>query len=172
MASPYFKSRKAFDFKADRYALGNILGIRSGYEDNHFLLKVYSLEESWYEDYYSYHLKHYQSKSTGNKERDFFAHIWHIISDRITYFQSRDPFSPKHPLYLSNIEKLKSFQSFLSPKDKWNVEFQLKIGDFFMLPFFLFQIAFLRSVWVFYTPEQNVFFWCYKILQYIQRSPI
>ncbi|QNL49712.1 TraG family conjugative transposon ATPase [Olivibacter sp. SDN3] len=52
------------------------------------------------------------------------------------------------------------------------VELQLKIGDFFMLPFFLFPIAFLRSVWVSYNPEQNVFFWCYKILQCIQRSPI
>lgn len=121
MKSQYFKTRKAFDFNAHPYALGNILGIRPGYEDNHFLLKIYGLEEPMYEYYYRYHLDDYLSKSADNKEKYFFAHIWHIISDRISYFQGRDPFSSKHALYLSNIEKLKSFQSFLSPKDKWNI---------------------------------------------------
>lgn len=121
MKSQYFKTRKAFDFNAHPYALGNILGIRPGYEDNHFLLKIYGLDASTYEDYYRYHLDGYLSKNTDNREKDFFAHIWHIVSDRIAYFQGRDPFSSKHALYLSNIEKLKSFQSFLSPKDKWNI---------------------------------------------------
>ncbi|CAM3434188.1 hypothetical protein SPPR111872_00375 [Sphingobacterium prati] len=51
-------------------------------------------------------------------------------------------------------------------------ELQLKIGDFFMLPIYLFLAASLPSVLVSYSPEQNVFFWCYKILQCIRRSPI
>jgi len=121
MASQYFKTRKSFDFKAHAYALGNILGVSPGYEDNYFLLKLYSLDESFYRDYYSYHLDYYLSKRVDNKEKDFFTHIWYIVSDRIAYFQGRDPYSLKHALYLSNIEKLKSFQSFLSPKDQWNV---------------------------------------------------
>ena len=121
MASQYFKTRKSFDFKAHAYALGNILGVSPGYEDNYFLLKLYSLDESFYRDYYSYHLDYYLSKRADNKEKDFFTHIWYIVSDRIAYFQGRDPYSLKHALYLSNIEKLKSFQSFLSPKDQWNV---------------------------------------------------
>ena len=121
MASQYFKTRKAFDFKAHAYSLGNILGVSPGYEDNYFLLKLYSLDESFYRDYYGYHLDYYLSKRADNKEKDFFTHIWYIISDRIAYFQGRDPYSLKHALYLSNIEKLKSFQSFLSPKDQWNV---------------------------------------------------
>lgn len=121
MASQYFKTRKSFDFKAHAYALGNILGVSPGYEDNYFLLKLYSLDESFYRDYYSYHLDYYLSKRADNKEKDFFTHIWYIVFDRIAYFQGRDPYSLKHALYLSNIEKLKSFQSFLSPKDQWNV---------------------------------------------------
>lgn len=121
MASQYFKTRKSFDFKAHAYALGNIMGVRPGYEDNHFLLKLYSLDEALYEDYYGYHLDYYLSTSAGNKEKDFFTHIWYIVSDRIAYFQGRDPFSLKHALYLSNIDKLKTFQSFLSPKDQWNI---------------------------------------------------
>ncbi len=121
MGSQYFKTRKAFDFKAHAYALGNIMGVRRGYEDNHFLLKLYSLDETLYEDYYGYHLDYYLSTRASNKEKDFFTHIWYIVSDRIGYFQGRDPFSLKHALYLSNIDKLKIFQSFLSPKDLWNV---------------------------------------------------
>ncbi|MCA5005649.1 hypothetical protein [Sphingobacterium bovistauri] len=121
MASQYFKTRKAFDFKAHAYALGNIMGVRPEYEDNHFLLKLYSLDESLYGDYYGYHLDYYLLKRADNKEKDFFTHIWYIVSDRIAYFQGRDPFSLKHAFYLSNIDKLKAFQSFLSPKDQWNI---------------------------------------------------
>ncbi|WP_345231351.1 LytR/AlgR family response regulator transcription factor, partial [Olivibacter ginsenosidimutans] len=36
-----------------------------------------------------------------------------------------------------------------------NLELQLKVGDFFMLPIYLFLAASLQSVWVSYSPEQN-----------------
>lgn len=45
MTATYFKARKAFDFNPNPFELGNILGLKMGYEDNHFLLKVYDLEE-------------------------------------------------------------------------------------------------------------------------------
>lgn len=116
----YFKARKAFDFNPHPFDLGNILGLKMGYEDNHFLLKVYDLEEKIFQDYYQYHLEYYLSG--GNRsEKDFFSHVWHIVSDRIDYFKGQDPFSSKHSLHISNIRKLNEFLDFLAPLDKWNI---------------------------------------------------
>jgi len=53
MTATSFKARKAFDFNPHPFELGNILGLKMGYEDNHFLLKVYDLEEKIFQDYIS-----------------------------------------------------------------------------------------------------------------------
>ncbi|MDR2276176.1 MAG: hypothetical protein LBF27_35055 [Sphingobacterium sp.] len=120
MSAYYFKARKTFDFKPHPFAIGTIKGVPNGYEDNHFLLKIYSLKKAVFDDYYQYHLEYYLSG--GNRsEKEFFSHIWHIVSDRIDYFKGQSPYSSKHPLYISNIRKLNEFQSFLSPLDKWNI---------------------------------------------------
>lgn len=121
MSSKYFKYRKPFQFKSHPYDLGIITGLKRGHDDNHFLLKLYSHEATAYHDYYRYHLDYYLSRNAENSEKDFFAHVWNLVAKRITFFESRDPFSPKHALHVSNIEKLKSFQGFLSPKDQWNI---------------------------------------------------
>lgn len=120
MLTNYFKARRPFDFSPHPYELGNILGLKKGYEDNHFLLKIYDMEESSFQDYYNYHLKNYLSKHTFS-EKEFFSHVWHIVSDRIDYFKGQDPFSSKHSLYISNIKKLNEFLDFLAPLDKWNI---------------------------------------------------
>lgn len=61
-------------------------------------------------------------KDERNNEHDFFAHVWRIVEKRIEYFEGRgDPFSSKHALYVSNAEKLRAFQDFLTPRDKWNI---------------------------------------------------
>lgn len=98
-----------------------LTGLKRGSDDNHFLLKVYKLEPSSFGDYYLYHLDYYLSKDEQNSEEEFFKHVWRIVFKRIEYFESRDPFSSKHALYVANIEKLRAFQEFLAPRDKWNI---------------------------------------------------
>jgi hypothetical protein len=120
MTATYFKARKAFNPNPHPFELGNILGLKRGYEDNHFLLKVYDMEEKIFHDYYQYHLQYYLSQEN-RSEKDFFSHVWHIVSDRIDYFKGQNPFSSKHSLHVSNIMKLKQFLDYLSPKDQWNV---------------------------------------------------
>ncbi|MDQ1148270.1 MULTISPECIES: hypothetical protein [Sphingobacterium] len=120
MTATYFKARKAFDFNPNPFDLGNILGLKMGYEDNHFLLKIYGLEKGAFSDYYRYHLKFYLSGSN-RSEKEFFSHAWHVVSDRIDYFKGKDPFSSKHALHISNIKKLGEFLDFLAPLDKWNI---------------------------------------------------
>ncbi|WP_286849203.1 hypothetical protein, partial [Sphingobacterium sp. UBA7253] len=120
MPQHYFKARKAFDFKPSPFAIGTIKGVPNGYEDNHFLLKIYGLEKAAFSYYYQYHLEYYLSG--GNRsEKEFFSHVWYIVSDRIDYFKGQDPFSSKHALHISNVMKLGEFLEFLTPLDKWNI---------------------------------------------------
>ncbi|WP_134087763.1 hypothetical protein [Olivibacter sp. XZL3] len=120
MSAEYFKARKSFDFHPHRYELGNILGLKKGYADNHFLLKIYGLDAVKYEDYYLFHLQYYLSKKTGT-EKDFLKHVWHIAENRIAYYRSQDPFSLKHALHISDIEKLTAFLECIAKRDRWNI---------------------------------------------------
>ncbi|MCT1525051.1 hypothetical protein [Sphingobacterium hotanense] len=121
MSSKYFKYRRAFQRNVHPYDLGVLTGLKKGSDDNHFLLKIYGLESSSFEDYYLYHLEYYLSKDEGNDEKDFLAHVWQRVTRRIEHFERQDPFSSKHAQYVSNIEKLQEFQKFLSQRDKWNI---------------------------------------------------
>lgn len=120
MSSVYFKARKPFDFHPHPYELGNILGLKKGRANNHFLLKIYGLDVSRYEDYYLFHLQYYLSKKTGT-EKEFLKYVWNTVQNRINFFQSQNPYSSENPLYLSNIEKLEAFLECIAGRDRWNI---------------------------------------------------
>ncbi len=75
MSSKYFKYRKAFRRNVHPYDLGVLTGLKKGSDDYHFLLKVYGLEPSSFEDYYLYYLNYYLEKDEGHNEKGFIAHI-------------------------------------------------------------------------------------------------
>lgn len=120
MSSEYFKARRPFDFNPHPYELGNILGLQKGRANNHFLLKIYGLDVLKYEDYYLFHLQYYLTKKTGT-EKEFLKYVWNTVQNRINFYQSQNPFSPKNPLYLSNIEKLEAFLECIAKRDRWNI---------------------------------------------------
>src|SRR5690606_11105698 len=120
MGLNYFKSRKRFDFCPHPFDVGNILGLKRGYGNNHFLLKIYGLDKAEFEEYYTYHLNYFLSTGQ-DSAKDFLAHVWHIVQKRIEHFERKDPFTSEHPQHLSNIEKLTEFQRYLGTRDKWNV---------------------------------------------------
>jgi len=120
MGLKYFKSRKRFDFSPHPFDVGNIFGLKTGYGDNHFLLKIYGLDKAEFEAYYTHHLNHFISTGKGT-EKDFLAHVWQIVQKRIEYFERKDPFSSGHPRHLSNIGKLTELQQYLGTRDKWNI---------------------------------------------------
>jgi hypothetical protein len=115
----YFKPHKRFDFSPHPYDIGNPIGFWHKYEDNHFLNKVYRLEEGKFEELYTYHLSHALKISACNKE-DFFSKVWGIVEDRIKNLKAKDPFSSYHDRYKFRIEKLQQFQKYLSSIDSWN----------------------------------------------------
>lgn len=91
----YFKPRRPFSISPHPYDIGNITGLWHRYEDNHFLLKIYKLEESSFADYYNHHLTHALQNDIASEE-NFFRYVWHITHNRIRHFEQQNPFSASH----------------------------------------------------------------------------
>jgi hypothetical protein len=119
MRVTYFKPRKRFDFSPHAYDIGTILGFSHNHDDSHFLLKIYKISESHFDDYYSYHLKYSLDNNIASEE-DFFRHVWQIVQNRIRHYEMQDPFSANHAIHRASIEKLQKFQKYLNTIDKWN----------------------------------------------------
>lgn len=116
----YFRHRRPFLLRPHPYDIGIFLGVKPGYEDNHFLKKIYSLSAGEYPAFYQYHLSYFLESSRGADEQEFFSHVWLRVTNRIHHYELQDPFSPKHSLYVSNISHLIAFRKFLVSIDRWN----------------------------------------------------
>ncbi|TKC03117.1 hypothetical protein [Pedobacter cryotolerans] len=119
MKKLYFKPRKAFSLSPHPYDIGTALGLWRNHDDNHFLLKIYSLNEASFDEYYNYHLS-YTIKYDIAIEEDFYRHVWQVVKNRIKHFEQQDPFSSNHAMHVSNLHKLQLFQKYLHSIDKWN----------------------------------------------------
>ncbi|RZJ90330.1 MAG: hypothetical protein EOO20_08450 [Chryseobacterium sp.] len=115
----YFKPRKPFSFSSHPYDLGTYLGLWRSHDDNHFLLKIYRMDEKEFFDYYSYHLNYALENQLASNE-DFFRHVWQIVQVRIKHFEAQDPFSRSHAMHRQNVAKLQHFQKHLTSVDEWN----------------------------------------------------
>lgn len=115
----YFKPRKPFSFSSHPYDLGTLMGLWHSHDDNHFLLKIYRIEEKEFADYYSYHLNYALKNNLVNQE-EFFRHVWQIIKIRINHFEIQDPFSNNHGMYRQNLAKLQQFRKYLASIDEWD----------------------------------------------------
>lgn len=119
MKISYFKPRKSFDFSPHPYDVGNPIGSWLKFEDNHFLNKVYVVDNDELEDFYKYHLIHALDNNTCSEEAFFFK-VWGIVEDRVKKLKAEDPFSSYHDRYTFRIEKLQQFQKYLGRIDQWN----------------------------------------------------
>ncbi len=119
MRNTYFKPRKPFSFSCNPYDIGTFLGLWRNHDDNHFLLKIYLLNENSFEEYYNYHLSHTLKNGIGNEE-GFYSHVWQIVKNRVRHFEQQDPFSSNHAMHVNNLHKLQLFQKYLHSIDKWN----------------------------------------------------
>lgn len=120
MKKYYFSHRKPFNFFPNLYDIGNIIGSWRKYEDNHFLKKLYKVNDDEFDAFYKYHLSHSLENQVSNEE-GFFFKVWGIVEDRIKNLKAKDPFSTYHDRYVFRIEKLQQFQKYLNSIDQWNV---------------------------------------------------
>ena len=119
MKKLYFKPRQPFSFSSHPYDIGTLLGLWRNHDDNHFILKIYHLNENKFDEYYNYHLSHTLKNDIGNEE-EFYSHVWQIIKNRMRHFEQQDPFSSNHALHVNNLHKLQQFQKYLHRIDQWN----------------------------------------------------
>ncbi|TCC96784.1 hypothetical protein [Pedobacter psychroterrae] len=119
MKISYFKPRKPFSFASHQYELGTFMGLWHSHDDNHFLLKIYKIDEKEFVDYYNHHLNHALENKLAIEE-DFFRHVWQIVQNRIRHFEMQNPFSSNHAFHRQSTEKLLQFQKHLQSIDKWN----------------------------------------------------
>ncbi|MBD1365371.1 hypothetical protein IDJ77_16270 [Mucilaginibacter sp. ZT4R22] len=115
----FFKFRTPFDLSPHRYDIGRVFLSNRKLEDNFFLLKVYEIDGSEYEPFYSYQLEH-NLKANPGKEEAFFNHVHDIVTNRIRHFKRQDPFSAKFAAGLEQTRKLEAFLAVLKTKDRWH----------------------------------------------------
>jgi len=119
MKKSYFQPREPFSFYVHPYDLGTFMGLWHSHDDNHFLLKIYRIDESDFSNYYNYHLD-YALKNDLASEEDFLRHVWQIVQTRIRHIEIQDPFSRNHAMHRQQLEKLQQFQKYLTSIDEWN----------------------------------------------------
>ncbi|MFP5082176.1 hypothetical protein [Pedobacter sp. JCM 36344] len=119
MKISYFKPRKPFDFSAHTYDIGVPIGFWKDHDDNHFLLKLYKLDEQLFAEYYKYHLSYTLENNIGSEE-DFFQQVWQLVKSRIKHYEKQSPFSRNHATHVQSIAKLQQFQKYLNGIDQWN----------------------------------------------------
>lgn len=115
----YFKPRKPFSFSPHPFDLGTLIGLWHSHDDNHFLLKVYGMEEKEFSEYYKHHLNHALENNL-TSEKNFFRHVWQIVQTRIKHLEIQDPFSRNHATHRRQLGKLQQFQKYLTSIDEWN----------------------------------------------------
>jgi len=119
MRVSYFRSCKPFDFSPHPYYIGNPFGFWHKYEDNHFLKKLYNVNDVEFEAFYKYHLS-YSLQHNVCSEEAFFIKVWEIVNDRIKHLKAKDPYSTYHDRYILRIGKLQQFQKYLTSIDQWD----------------------------------------------------
>ena len=120
MEAKYFKLRKPFQFSPHPYDIGTLFGPWKRNADNHFILKLQTIPEEKYMEYYNYHLNYLLDENIADEEV-FFKELWLLIETRISYFQNRNPYGSTHERDVNTLYKLRKFQDFLMNIDKWNL---------------------------------------------------
>jgi hypothetical protein len=121
MPNKYFKAHEAYNLNPHRYDIGNIIGLKNGYEDNLFIKKLFALLEPEYPDFYQYHLDYFLGKEP-DAEEEFFTFVWQIVLRRINFIEHKNPFNSSHALDMEILEKLTTFQRYLRSIDQWHTQ--------------------------------------------------
>lgn len=117
--NPFFRFRGRFDFSPNNFEIGNPIIQNTIQADNFFLKKLYSLSENKFESYYNFHL-FYFLESHPKQEEAFFIHVRGIVTTRINYLNSLNPFTATARRNVEPKKRLEAFLDFLKTNDRWH----------------------------------------------------
>jgi hypothetical protein len=128
--NPFFRFRGRFDFSPNRFEIGNPIIQNIIQADNFFLKKLYELPENKFEQYYDYHLTYFLKSHSGQEEA-FFKYVHGIVTTRVNYLNSLNPFTGKAKRNVEPKKQLDAFLSFLKTIDRWHTmqPLELVIGE-------------------------------------------
>lgn len=117
--NPFFRFRGRFDFSPNRFEIGNPVIQNIILADNFYLKKIYELSENDFESYYNFHLSYFL-ESHPNQDEAFFKYVHGIVTTRINYLNSLNPFSGKAKRNIEPRRQLEAFLNFLKSIDHWH----------------------------------------------------
>jgi hypothetical protein len=117
--NPFFRFRGRFDFTPNRFEIGNPVIQNNIQADNFFLKKLYSLLENEFEAYYNFHVSYFL-ESHPSQEEAFFKYVYGIVTTRIDYLNSLNPFTVTAKRNVEPKKQLEAFLSFLKTIDRWH----------------------------------------------------
>jgi hypothetical protein len=116
--NPFFRFRGRFDFSPNRFEIGNPIIQNKVQADNFFLKKLYQLSHNEFESYYNFHL-FYFLESHPNQEEAFLKYVHGIVTTRISYLNSLNPFTGTAKRNVELKKQLEAFLNFLKTIDRW-----------------------------------------------------
>ncbi|HTK20561.1 MAG TPA: hypothetical protein VL442_13635, partial [Mucilaginibacter sp.] len=117
--NPFFRFRGRFDFSPNRFEIGNPIIQNKVQSDNFFLKKLYQLSEDQVDGYYNFHLSYFL-ESRPNQEEAFFNYVYGIVTTRISYLNSLNPFSGTAKRNVEPKKRFEAFLEFLKTVDRWH----------------------------------------------------
>lgn len=115
----HFKFRGRFNFSPNRFEIGNPIIQNKVQADNFFIKKLYDLTENEFEAYYNFHLSYFL-ESHSNQDEAFFKYVHGIVTTRINYLNTLNPFTGTAKRNVEPKKQLDAFLNFLKTIDRWH----------------------------------------------------
>jgi len=115
----FFRFRGRFDFSPSRFEIGNPIIQNTIQADNFFLKKLYQLSEDEFAGYYAFHLSYFL-ETHPHQDEAFFKYVHGIVTTRINFLNSLNPFSGTAKRNIVPKKQLETFLTFLKSVDQWH----------------------------------------------------
>ncbi|MGJ8685679.1 MAG: hypothetical protein ACSHWW_13695 [Nonlabens sp.] len=129
MEGYFFKKRKSFDFKPNKFDLGRLFRQSPTHLDGFFLNKIRTINIDEYPKLYNYHLNYYIKTCQNAEEKIYFSKLYKLVTKyRTKEFKnnSSDMSIKKKARSEKIINDYDDFLKMMKSKDKWGVTFSEK----------------------------------------------
>ena len=118
MDERYFKLRKAWRVRKNKFDLGALFNVNPIHISGYFVMRIFNITEQEYLPFYRYHLKYYLESNPNGKEQSFLTMVLEIIDkDR----NSRETLYYYNTRSKTRIYKLTKFRQALKEVDQWGL---------------------------------------------------
>lgn len=118
MEENYFKLRKAWVFRKNKFDLGPPFNIEPIHISGYFVMRIFHLSERDYLPFYKYHRQYYFENNSNGTDKEFLTKVLEFIDKDI---KSRETLHYYNTLSKTRIYKLLKFREILKKVDQWEL---------------------------------------------------